>query len=56
MYERHVLISDWLIFLGVDKKIAVHDACKIEHSLSEQSFAAIKAHIEKWKQEIYSEK
>jgi Mn-dependent DtxR family transcriptional regulator len=56
MYERHILISDWLIFLGVDKKTAVHDACKIEHSLSEQSFAAIKSHIENWKHDIYSEK
>ena len=45
MYERHTLISDWLIFLGVDKKNAVNDACKIEHALSEQSFTAIKNHI-----------
>jgi Mn-dependent DtxR family transcriptional regulator len=56
MYERHVLISDWLIFLGVDRKIAVQDACKIEHSLSEQSFAAIKTHIENWKQDVYTKK
>jgi len=49
MYERHVLISDWLIFLGVDKKTAMTDACKMEHSMSEDSFEAIKAHIEAWK-------
>jgi Mn-dependent DtxR family transcriptional regulator len=49
MYERHVAISDWLIFLGVDKKTAVHDACKMEHALSEKSFLAIKNHIENWK-------
>jgi Mn-dependent DtxR family transcriptional regulator len=46
MYERHVAISDWLIFLGVDKKTAVQDACKMEHAMSEKSFSAIKNHIE----------
>ena len=49
MYERHTLISDWLIFLGVDKQTAVNDACKMEHSMSGESFAAIKKHIEQWK-------
>ena len=56
MYERHVLISDWLIFMGVDKKVAVNDACRMEHAMSEQSFAAIKNHIEKWKRDIYKQK
>ena len=50
MYERHVAISDWLVFLGVDAKTAVQDACKMEHAMSEESFLAIKKHIEKWKQ------
>ena len=45
MYERHTLISDWLIFLGVDRETAVRDACKMEHGVSEQSFAAIRKHI-----------
>ena len=45
IYERHTLISSWLILLGVDKKTAAKDACKMEHSLSEQSFAALKKHI-----------
>ena len=49
IYERHVAISDWLIFLGVDKKTALADACKMEHSMSEKSFLAIKKHIENWK-------
>ena len=49
MYERHVTISDWLIFLGVDAKTAVHDACRMEHTMSEESFLAIKNHIEEWK-------
>ena len=51
MYERHVAISDWLVFLGVDKKTAVQDACKMEHTMSEKSFLAIKNHIENWKRE-----
>ena len=51
MYERHVAISDWLVFLGVDKKTAVQDACKMEHAMSEKSFLAIKNHIENWKRD-----
>ena len=53
MYERHMFISDWLIYLGVDKKTAVRDACKMEHAMSEQSFSAIKEHIDNWKREVY---
>ena len=49
MYERHVAISNWLVFLGVDKKTAVQDACKMEHAMSEKSFLAIKNHIENLK-------
>jgi Mn-dependent DtxR family transcriptional regulator len=49
MYERHIAISDWLIFLGVDRKTAVQDACKMEHIMSEKSFSAVKKHIENWK-------
>jgi len=56
MYERHMLISDWLIFLGVDKKTAVYDACKMEHAMSEKSFSAIKRHIENWKRGIHNAK
>jgi len=56
MYERHMLISDWLIYLGVDKKTAVSDACRIEHDLSEQSFTAIQKHIIEWKREVYKQK
>jgi len=49
MYERHMLISDWLIFLGVDKKTAINDACKMEHDISEQSFTAIQKHIQNFR-------
>jgi len=45
MYERHVVISDWLVSLGVDKKTAVEDACKMEHAMSKKTFLAIKRHI-----------
>ena len=56
MYDRHTLISDWLIFLGVDRETAVGDACKIEHDISERSFTAIRKHIEEWKQNVYKHK
>ena len=56
MYERHMIISDWLIFLGVDRQTAINDACRMEHAMSEQSFKAIKKHIGDWKQEIYTKK
>ena len=46
MYERHTFISDWLISLGVGKEVALSDACKIEHVMSEESFHAIKEHIQ----------
>lgn len=42
MYERHTIISDFLIGLGVDEKTASDDACKIEHDISDASFEAIK--------------
>lgn len=46
IYERHELISDFLVMLGVDKETATEDACKLEHHLSDKSFEAIKKHIE----------
>ncbi len=45
MYERHLLFSQWLIDLGVNEKTAVEDACKMEHVLSQESFNAIKKHL-----------
>lgn len=45
IYERHELLTDWLIRLGVDKEIATEDACKLEHVISKESFEAIKKHI-----------
>lgn len=45
MYERHTFISDLLVSLGVDGKIAKEDACRIEHVISEESFAALKRYF-----------
>lgn len=45
IYERHTLFSAWLTNLGVDPQIAQEDACRIEHVISEQSFAALKKHV-----------
>lgn len=42
MFERHTLLTEWLISIGVDEKIAAEDACRIEHVISEESFEAIK--------------
>ena len=56
MYERHMLISDWLIYLGVDKETAINDACKMEHAMSEQSFVVIKKHIDEWKRNTTEKK
>jgi Mn-dependent DtxR family transcriptional regulator len=45
IYERHELLSSWLVRLGVDKNTATEDACRIEHVISKESFQAIKNHI-----------
>ena len=46
MYERHTILTEFLVKLGVDRAIAVEDACKIEHHLSDATFDALKAHAE----------
>ena len=45
VYERHQVLSDWLISLGVDPKIASEDACEMEHQISDESFQAMKKFI-----------
>ena len=47
MYERHTMLSQWLMYLGVDEQTAAEDACRIEHVVSAESFRAIKDHITK---------
>ena len=49
MYERHTLLSTWLIRLGVSEEVAVEDACRMEHVISQESFDAIKKHAELYK-------
>lgn len=44
IYERHELLTTWLVKLGVDPQIAADDACRIEHVISTESFEAIKKH------------
>ena len=44
IYERHELLTNWLVRLGVEREIASEDACKIEHVISRESFEAIKNH------------
>ena len=46
MYERHELLTNMLVTLGVSRETALHDACKIEHDLSDETFDAIKRHME----------
>lgn len=45
MYERHMLLTEFLIRLGVDRETASADACKVEHDISDKSFEAIKRHV-----------
>ena len=46
MYTRHTVLSEMLMRLGVDEKTATEDACRIEHVISEESFLAVKKHLE----------
>ena len=47
IYERHRVLTDWLMDLGVSEEVAAEDACKLEHDISEVSFAALKEHLRK---------
>lgn len=49
IYERHELLSTWLVQLGVDPQTASEDACRMEHVISTKSFQAIKRHTESHK-------
>lgn len=46
IYERHTLLTQFLVHLGVDEEIATQDACKMEHDISDKSFNALKKHFE----------
>ncbi len=47
IYERHQLMTRWLIALGVNPETAAEDACRIEHDISEETFQKLKEHISK---------
>lgn len=47
MYERHRVIAEALMKLGVAEKTAYEDSCKIEHDISDETFSAIKKHLYK---------
>lgn len=47
VYERHKFISAWLTSIGVDPETAVEDACRIEHDLSDETFAKVKEFVTK---------
>lgn len=47
IYERHTILTSCLMSLGVDEKTAAEDACKIEHDISDETFNAIKKHVNK---------
>lgn len=48
IYEKHTVLRDALMTLGVDEATATQDACRMEHIISETTFAAIKSHLSKY--------
>ena len=48
IYERHTVLTELLMGLGVDAKTAAEDACRVEHYISDKTFNAIKAHSKKY--------
>ena len=50
IYDRHTVLTQLFIRLGVDEETAANDACRIEHYMSDKTFDAIKAHVAKYRQ------
>ena len=48
IYERHTVLSDLFMKIGVSEKTAVEDACRVEHYISDETFEALKKHAEKY--------
>ncbi len=46
IYERHTILTEFLVRLGVDRETAAEDACKMEHVISDVSLAALKTFVE----------
>ena len=49
LYERHTVLTNMLMALGIDEETATEDACRIEHVISDKSFAAVKKHYLNYK-------
>ena len=49
IYERHTLLTAMLMNLGVPEEIALRDACKMEHAISDESLEAIRRHMETYR-------
>ena len=49
IYERHTVLTEMFINLGVDEETAAEDACRIEHYISDTTFNAIKKHMKEYK-------
>ena len=47
VYERHCILHEFLVSIGVDDETASNDACRIEHVISEETFACIKKELKK---------
>ena len=56
IYERHTVLTAVLTYIGVDAKTAAEDACKIEHDISDETFAAIKRHVKSEQEEREADK
>ena len=48
IYDRHTLLTAMLVQLGVPQDIASQDACRMEHTISDETFEAIKAHLDQY--------
>ena len=51
IYTRHTVMTRMLVRLGVSEEIAAEDACRMEHAISDESFEAIRRHLEMWSSE-----
>ncbi len=49
IYERHTVLTEWLVSIGVDEGSAAENACRLEHDFSDEVFAKLKADIERRK-------
>ena len=45
IYERHTILTQCFVALGVNREVAANDACRIEHIISDECFAALKTHF-----------